>query len=727
MQSGQNLSAVTFEIIRNRLVAITEEMRIALQSVSGSPTVTEASDFFTGLFTPDGSVASMGFQVAYHAPVGSTFIRHINSKPQLNVHEGDMFIGNDPYIASLHQNDVQMVGPIYAGGQIIAWAGVEAHETDVGGMDFASWSPKAKDVYQEGMRIPCVKLIDQGETREDVIEMILTASRLPSHVGLDIRAFIATLNVARNRVTELVSRYGASVVTESMRRMIESSEARMRARLRELPDGEFRASDFLEHDGHSNVLYKIDVCLTKRGDHMVLDYSQSSKQAPGFINCTRAGLMGAVCGSLMPTMAYDIQWNQGVLAPVEVIAPDGLLCTAQFPAPVGAATVEGIWVTANATMLAIGKMLSTSPKYQFRAQGLGQATMATFNMGGVNQYGEPFGLHLMDPISGGSAAFACKDGVDAGGPITSPVSAIPDVERNEQAAPFFYFYRRLARDTGGPGKFRGGMSAEIGVTLGGIEEAMALVMTHGAEVPNGSGLSGGWPGSTVRQTLGRNATENGRRQPGEWETFGPKPGLMRITNRDVFAVSWQGGGGWGDPLERDLQSVERDVAAGLVSPNAAKQIYGVVLSGGKVDAKASEESRQRMRLERVGSFDQDPAKFIKPPFLGAISESLFLARDEKGFHVVTKAGYLLASNDTRWRSGARAAVLDSLPAEYGIVLHNNLSITAYYCPATGTLLCVDVHERGKQPVDDVVLDLSSAEEIFKKHQSSPKQGGKAHA
>ena len=169
---------------------------------------------------------------------------------------------------------------------------------------------------------------------------------------------------------------------------------------------------------------------------------------------------------------------------------------------------------------------------------------------------------------------------------------------------------------------------------------------------------------------------------------------MRITNRDVFAVSWQGGGGWGDRLERDLQSVDRDVAAGLVSTEAAKQVYGVVLNGGKVDVPASEERRRRVRLERVGSFDQDASKFIKGPFLGAIGESLFLARDEKGFHVVTKAGYLLASNHTRWRSGARAVVFDSLPNEYGIMLHEKLSVTAYYCPATGTLLWVDVHERG---------------------------------
>src|SRR5690242_16381499 len=153
------LNSVTFEVLRNRLVAITEEMRIALQSVSGSPTVTEASDFFTGLFLPDGSIGSMGFQVAYQAPVCGTFIRHIVNKTQHLVREGDMFIGNDPYIGALHQNDVQLVGPIHVDGEIVAWAGVEAHEVDVGGMDFASWSPKAREVYQEGMRIPCVKLI----------------------------------------------------------------------------------------------------------------------------------------------------------------------------------------------------------------------------------------------------------------------------------------------------------------------------------------------------------------------------------------------------------------------------------------------------------------------------------------------------------------------------------------------------------------------------------------
>jgi N-methylhydantoinase B len=701
------LNPILFEVIRNRLVAITEEMRIALQSVSGSPTVTEASDFFTGLFLPDGSVASMGFQVAYQAPVCGAFIRHITGKTKHAVRDGDMFIGNDPYVGALHQNDVQMVGPIFVGDQIVAWAGVEAHETDVGGMDFASWSPKAREVYQEGMRIPCVKLVDRGELRDDVLEMITTASRLPSLLGLDIRAFIATLNVARQRVVELATRYGADVVSQAIRQMIASTEARMRARLRELPDGEFHASDFLEHDGHSNVLYKADVHITKRGDELTLDFSGSSKQAPGFINSTRSGLMGSITGSIMPTLAFDMQWNEGALTPVKVIAPDGLICTATFPAPVGSATVETIWVVGNAIMLGLNKMLSASPKYKHRAQGVNDGVMATFNLGGVNQFGEPFGLHLMDPLAGGSAAFATKDGVSAGGPITSPMSGIADVERNEQVVPLFYLHRRLARDTGGAGKYRGGLGAEVALTLGGIDKAMALIMTHGVESPNSAGLGGGWPGATVRQNFGRGAIEHGIPGDGKWETFGPKPGLTPMTNRDVFDVSWHGGGGWGDPLEREIAAVERDVVDNLVSAEAARAIYGVVVEKLRADADASKQLRMQMRRDRVKQFETDPSKFCKAEPLAALSESLFVSRDSRGTHIVTKAGYIMTTGSTRWRSGAVAVTQEQPPPAHRILLHQQLAVTTYYCPADGSLLAVDFHERGGRPVDDVLVDPDS--------------------
>ena len=242
---------VIAQVVRSRLVAITDQMRLALQAVSGSPTVTEASDFFTGLYLPDGSFATMGHQVTFEAPPVGALIRHLlKGKNQLK--DGDKIIGNDPFVGALHQNDLQMCAPLFVDGELVAWAGVMAHETDIGGMDFASWSPKAKEIWQEGLRIPAVKLVSGGELREDVLDMILQATRLPAQVGLDIRAFIATLNVAGERLTELCHRYGKSVGQSAMIAMVDDSEASLRSRLLEIPDGVVRTRDFLEHVGHSN-------------------------------------------------------------------------------------------------------------------------------------------------------------------------------------------------------------------------------------------------------------------------------------------------------------------------------------------------------------------------------------------------------------------------------------------------------------------------------------------
>ncbi len=700
------LSAVHYEVIRSRLLATTEEMRIALQSVSGSPTVTDASDFFTGLFLPDGSFASMGFQVTYQAPVVGHLIRHINKSPQkYPVRAGDMFLGNDPVVGALHQNDVQMAGPIFVGGKVIAWAGVEAHETDVGGMDFASWSPKARDVRQEGFRVPCIKLVEEGHLREDFLDVILTASRLPSQLGLDIRAFMATINVAQDRITALCKRYGAETVSAVMRRMIDGSETRTRARIRELPDGVYHASDFLEHDGHDNLLFKIDLKLTKKDDFLSFDFSGSSKQARGFINCTRSGLEGGVAGALLPMLAYDIPWNDGVLRASEVIAPDGLICTATFPAPVGAATVESIWVVSNVATAALNKMLSCSDAYRARAQAVSDGTMATFNLGGINQFGEPFGLHLMDPLAGGYAAFASRDGMDAGGPINAPMPSIADVERNEQVVPLFYLHRRLSPDSGGAGQYRGGRSAEVALTLGGIAEAEALIMTHGAEVPNTVGAFGGWPGGTVVQSMAWGAVENGRPTEGRLEDFGPKPGLMRMTNRDVFAVTWQGGGGWGDPLDRDPDAVRADLSCGAISADACETIYGVRIANGMVDEAATLQLRSDLRKRRIASVRHSAQK-IDGDVIARIGPNLKVVRNDDGVYVVSAAGVRLASGSTCWRQGAVAQTIAVAAQAHRITLHRDLSMTAFYCPGSGALLAVDVHETAAPPRDDIVLDLS---------------------
>jgi N-methylhydantoinase B len=730
-----DVDPVLAQVVRGRLMAITDQMRLALQAVSGSPTVTEASDFFTGLYLPDGAFATMGYQVTFEAPPVGSLIRHLLAGGK-TLRDGDRIIGNDPFVGALHQNDLQMCAPLFVDGELVAWAGVMAHETDMGGMDFASWSPKAKEIWQEGLRIPAVKLVDAGELREDVLEMILTATRLPAQVGLDIRAFIATLNVAADRIVELCSRYGTAVIQSVMVHMVDDAEQKLRTRLSSMPDGVVHTRDYLEHDGHSNQLYTVDLVATKTGDSLTLDFSGSSPQAPGFVNCSRAGLAGGVAGAVIPTLGFGLAWNDGLLNPVEIVAPDGLICSAVAPAPVGSATVETVWVVSNVVSAALNRLLAATPEFAHRAQAVSSGTMATFNLSGRNQYDELFGLHLMDPLAGGFGAFADHDGQSAAGPINTPSPSIADVEVNEQKTPLVYLYRRLAIDTGGAGRRRGGVTAEIALTVS-VPETQALVMTHGAEVPNTIGLSGGLPGSTVRQSFAQGTSRNlddEAKTPDDTLTgiaeldglvnLGPKPGAFPLRNTDVFAVTWQGGGGIGDPLDRTPSEVLDDVRQGVVSEAAARETYGVLLQsteGGPSGWFGDETARLRreIRAARLGCpvedvppdvVDLDPA--ARP--IGVkdgegwlpLTDRLRAIRDVSGqWRVETVAGAVLCIGSTRWRDGARAFPIQ-LPPRVGDSLHDELTATGWLCPVSGHLLSVDIHRKDQDPFHDLDLDLS---------------------
>lgn len=722
---------VTAQVVRSRLIAITDQMRIALQSVSGSPTVTEASDFFTGLYLPDGSFVTMGHQVTFEAPPVGALIRHLQDTGW-KMKDGDRIIGNDPFIGALHQNDVQMCAPLIIDGELVAWAGVMAHETDMGGMDFASWSPKAKEVWQEGLRIPAVKLVDGGDLREDVLEMILAATRLPAQVGLDIRAFIATLNVASERLRDLCARYGVDVVQAAMRAMVSDGEENMRERLDRIPDGQVHVRDFLEHDGHEDILYQVDLVLTKKGEKIHMDFSGSSPQAQGFVNCSRAGLMGGIAGAFIPTLGFEMAWNDGLLRAIEVEAPDALICTAVPPAPVGSATVETIWVVSNVVSAALNRLLLATPEYAHRAQAVSSGTMATFNLSGVDSHGQKFGLHLMDPLAGGFGAFTDHDGQDAAGPINAPCPSIADVEVNEQKTPLVYQYRRLAEDTGGAGRRRGGVSAEVALSIS-IPEAEALVMTHGAEVPNSTGLGGGLPAGMVVQSFAEGLLNDPQAQaeltrgtelPAAFANLGSKPGAFPMRDTDVFAVRWQGGGGIGDPLDRPTADVVDDVHRGVVSAAAARDIYGVVITGGKrqpnCDDEATRKLRQERRAERIGANIADlidlpetidpatpPSNLAKGESWIALSDHLRgILEPDGGWRVQTLGGAILCRDNTHWRRGA-TRITNLLPTDVTAQLHHELQVTGWACPSTGALLGVDVHPRNEEPLDDLDLDITS--------------------
>lgn len=705
------IDPITFEVVRHKLQAMTEEQAITLKAVSGSPVVTDATDFNNGIYLTDGSIVTMGPQVLFHTGTMSAVIRNITAdfgaSPGIN--EGDMYILNDPYKGAVHQPDVAIVAPIFHEGRHVAWAGSCAHQLDVGGMNFGSWSFKATEIQQEAMLLPGIKLVDAGELREDLWQMIMGMSRLPMVLGLDLKAMIAANNVAARRMVEVMDRYGAACVEAVMHAEIDASEQQLRARLRELPDGVFRAVDFLEHDGHTNALYEVRVAVHKQGDELTFDLEGSSPQAPGFINCTHAGLVGALFTALLPILAPDIRWNAGLLRPVTVKAPEGTICNATRPAPVSSGTVSAVWVVTNAAVMALSRLASCDERTAGEAAGVTKGSMTVLTMSGADRDGSPFGTFMLDSTAGGGGAYADHDGLDASGDYCVPRPSIANVETNEAAGPYLYLYRRLLADTGGAGRRRGGATVGLALTPHDVPRLDAMLIGHGVEVPNSAGLLGGMEGSTNRNRLRSydGASPVGRVTGPETldvdgatvHDMGPKPGFFALTAGDVFAYSFQGGGGYGDPIERSPADVQDDVAAGLVSAAAAERLYGVVLGVAGVDDAATGARRDAMRTRRLG---RPPERVVDPDAVWSgrtVGDHLVISDDAT---VTCRCGEHLGGLSD-WKAGAARSIADPDDHGVGLELHEELELREHACPGCGALLESEVARVGAPDLVSIQL------------------------
>jgi N-methylhydantoinase B len=700
------MDPITFEVVRHKLTAIAEEQAITLKSVSGSPVVTDATDFNTGLYLADGSIVVMGPQVLFHSGTMSTVIRsiidHYGESP--GIRDGDMWILNDSYRGAVHQPDVSIVAPIFHEGELIAWTGACAHQLDVGGMSFGGWAVQATEVQQESMILPGVRFVEDGEVRADLWQMIMRQSRLPHLLGLDLKAMIAANNVAIKRLREVMDRYGTELVRHVMLAEIDASEQQLRARLRELPDGVFRAADFLEHDGHADRLYDIRVTLTKRGDALEFDFAGSSPQAPGFINCTRAGLVGAVLSAVLPILAPDIRWNHGILRAVTVAAPEGSVVNATFPAPVSMATTASVWVVMNVSVTAVSRLVACSPATAGTATAVTKGSMVVLTLAGVDRDGGPFGTFLLDSTAGGGGAYADHDGLDASGDFCVPRPGISNVESNEANGPFVYLYRRLLTDTGGAGRMRGGATVGLALTPHDAHELSAMVVGHGSRVPNSTGLFGGLEGSCntvwhvpaaddAASPVGRVVSPETLSAVGEPRDLGPKPGFFTLKAGEVFAYSFQGGGGFGDPLERDPERVLADVGAGRVSAEQAERLHGVVLSADGIDAAATARRRGERRAQRLGG--QAPSR----PVAGAAGEDADLLRVGPALRLAAdrrwscRCGEALADAGGDWKDGARMRTVSG--AEHGahVRVREELELREHACPGCATLLESEVVRR----------------------------------
>jgi N-methylhydantoinase B len=600
------MDPMTFSIIRHRLFRIVDEAVITLKHVSGSAITNDGHDLMVSLYRADGTLLMGGVGFLHHLTSAAEACKAIIRRFEGDIGEGDVFLLNDPYTAALHTSDIYLVAPIHFEGRLVAWSACFVHVTDIGAVNPGGFAPQAPDIFSEGFSSPGIRLVRGGEVCRDVMDTILNMVRSPEMVSLDLRSMIACNNVARDRMQALFRKYGATTVDSACATLIEQSETLFRARLRELPDGSWQSRQYMDVKGETA---KVVLTMTKQDDRLIFDFTGSDPQSAASINCTRWASLGGLFAPLFPLLCYDITWNEGVIRPVQMIAPEGSIVSCTRPAPVSVATVGAIQSVNNAACTTIGKMLAASERYRDEATAVWHANhFAIFKFGRNQRGGYSIGI-LTETFAGAGGARSFADGVEIGGEIPNPISRMANVETVEGSFPIRYLFRRRAQDSGGPGQFRGGTGGEMAVVPhkapdGGIDYVLS---GKGTRHPMSEGLAGGWPGAPnsyvwvhapkdradpVVASSGLEAIA-GEKQPVSW-------GVFPLRGHDALYVRWNGGGGWGDPITRDPEAVATDVAAGLVSPDAARLIYGVSLDvGGRPDMVATEQRRAEIRTERL--------------------------------------------------------------------------------------------------------------------------------
>jgi N-methylhydantoinase B len=696
------LDPVTYEVISHRLWSINEEGSTTIIHASGSPVV-HGTDYNFGLYTADGDLAVSG--VFYMIPiyVMQLMIKKVIELYGDDINPGDVFITNDPFVAGVHQSDVQFVAPFFHDGGITAWTGCMAHVMDLGGMNPGSWCPTATEMQQEGTRIPIAKIVEEGDINHGLWDTILANSRLPSMVANDFSAFLSSHRVAQARLTEACDQYGADVLMAAMQQAIDGCEKRMRDWISELPDGEFQTVGYVDHDGHANNLYKVVCTLKKDGDAITFDYEGSDPAIRGMGNASRSGTIGAVGTAIMGVFGSELPWNAGLMRAVTVDMPINSAVSAEPPMPLSAGSVGASWIAECAATACISKMLAFSEKYADFVCGPPDGSWLLSQFGGLNQYGEPFATMFMDSLGWGGPAFRGRDGVDSGGSLVVVGGGFNDVELHENHQPLLYLWRKETRDSGGAGRQRGGNGMEWALAVHDSTEVISTCGTQGACIPTCIGMFGAYPGGTCSYEVVEGSDWQGIMAGGTTpETMQDIGGSYRLadakatvpmTTGDVINSITQNAGGYGDPLERDPATVLATVLEGTCEAGVATDIYGVVITDGAVDEGATESRRDELRQARLKDLVNARENYEVKPDLEVIhrwADVLNIARD--GDEIVVQcaaSGAVLGPLGENWRDVApyRTPKAEELGSQ--ILLDDRLEFRHYVDPTTGRSLWLD--------------------------------------
>ena len=588
--SASTIDPVTLTIIDNRLVNITREMGTAMMHAAYSPIFSESKDFSCAVFDADAELVGQGeFCPAQLGAMTHTVRWTVREIGVENFAPGDVVIHNDPYRAGCHLPEHLLLKPVFDGDQLRLFVAVIGHLAEIGAMVVGSFASNATEVFQEGLRLPPVKLMRRGEYQRDIWRIVMANHRTPRATWGDFHAMLGALTVGERRCRELFDRYGAATVLAATRQLIAYSERLMRAEIAAIPDGEYTAEEILEDDGITDDPYVIRVTVVVRDRSVLVDYTRSDPQARGPINATFGVTASATYNAVLQVTGTHIPRNAGCYRPITIIAPPGSIVNVRYPGP----SVGGNTETQPRIVGAILRALAAAvPERTMASEG---ATSCNFLFGGVHPGTGQYYAHYHFEASGWGGR-AATDGNSAQNHIHGNCRNTP-VEIFETLFPFRVLSYGLNRDSGGAGRRRGGLGTRRDLLVTGGEVTVSMMMDH---VKSGAlGLFGGATGGLSGVWLRRAGERELLTFPQAFGVVSPsKFADVVVHDGDRVRIDSAGGAGYGDPSERDVEMVLADVREGFVSAEAAAREYRVAIRTGP-DGTPVVDAAETARLHAV--------------------------------------------------------------------------------------------------------------------------------
>jgi N-methylhydantoinase B len=581
------MDPVTLSVVRSSLEEICDEMDIHTIRSAMSPIISETNDCAHGIYHPtSGETIAQGH---LGLPIFLTIMQFVvqntiaEANRQGGLAPGDMWILNDVYLGGTHLNDVSLVTPMFVDGELFAVLANTGHWMDVGASVPGGWIPDARDVHQEGMRIPPARLYEGGRLNQGLLDLFLANVRLPRDISSDITALSSALRLGEQRLRALIDRYGADLIRECQAEMIERSERQMRSYVEEIPDGTYTCVDYVDNDGVTDEPLEIRVEITVDGSSMTIDFADTAPATAGPVNISRYTTI-STCYVVLKHIFPDVPVNGGTFRPVEVLVPPGTVIDAEYPRP-----TSGYMETVGRVLDVVFGALAQAIPELVPAATFGTTGVVT--VAGRHPERQRFIVGTF-PYPGGYGATLETDGLVHGNTPQSMANFV-SLEASEHRYPVRFEYFRLREGSGGAGWHRGGDGTSYRVTAT-SDLVVSILGDRADRAP--FGIVGGHHAGPNRVSL----VSAGR----EWTP----PMRTKLSNAplapgDSVLVSSPGGGGYGDPLARDLDLVERDLNYGYIGLEEAESVYGVVIAERtdiagrprfRVDIDRSRELRARL-------------------------------------------------------------------------------------------------------------------------------------